>query len=462
MLISRSYIFISQKIFQINTKLLSSKASKLSAYEVNQVLTANEYTREFDRGPVKSFDTNQLGSNNPIEDSRSAALLNHDSSLLVGVFDGHGGPACSQVVSKRIMRYIAASFLPKKILEEQIKNKAKSDSFAACLHDRLEFVEEVKDIYEDSFLKYVNEMIIDAEHDKYDLKKKIENAFLKLDNSLSEEALNYDSKRTMAVALSGTCAILAHFKNNDLHIASSGDCVAVLGSYSENGEWIAKKMTDEHNADNIHEVRRITSEHPDVEKDTVIKSERLLGQLAPLRALGDFRFKWSKKILEEIVVPTYGTHSIPSHYHTPPYLSACPEIVHHTLKPSDKFLILASDGLWEIMTPMQVVRLIGEHMSGKAFLQPLKLPKRKLTIGDIDEMLDQRAQGLLTQPHDRNAATHLIRNALGGTEYGISDDKLSHMLSLPQEIVRLFRDDITIIIVYFNSNYIRTRPTKEK
>lgn len=158
----------------------------------------------------------------------------------------------------------------------------------------------------------------------------------------------------MAVALSGTCAILAHISKNNLHVASTGDCVAVLGSYSENGDWVARKLTNEHNADNIHEIRRITSEHPDSEKDSVIRSERLLGQLAPLRALGDFRFKWSKKILEEIVVPSYGPHSIPAHYNTPPYLSACPEIVHHTITATDKFLVLASDGLWEIMTPTQV------------------------------------------------------------------------------------------------------------
>lgn len=90
MLISRSRTLICQRVLQTNTKSVTSKAGKLSAYEVNQVLTANEYTREFDGGPVKSFDTNQLGSNNPIEDSRSAALCNYDSSILLGVFDGHG------------------------------------------------------------------------------------------------------------------------------------------------------------------------------------------------------------------------------------------------------------------------------------------------------------------------------------------------------------------------------------
>lgn len=48
---------------------------------------------------------------------------------------------------------IAASLLSKKSLEQQIRNEAKSDSFAACLHDKLEFVDEVRDIYEDSFSK---------------------------------------------------------------------------------------------------------------------------------------------------------------------------------------------------------------------------------------------------------------------------------------------------------------------
>lgn len=90
--------------------------------------------------------------------------------------------------------------------------------------------------------------------------------------------MNYDSKRTMAVALSGTCAIFAHITKNNLHVASSGDCVAVLGSYSDNRDWIATKLTNEHNADNINEIRRITSEHPESEKDSVIRSERLLGR----------------------------------------------------------------------------------------------------------------------------------------------------------------------------------------
>ena len=63
-------------------------------------------------------------------------------------------------------------------------------------------------------------------------------------------------------------------------------------------------------------------------------------------------------------------------YKTPPYLTVVPEITHHKLNTRDKFMVLATDGLWDMMTPMQVIRLVGEHMSGKVVLKPLVLGQR--------------------------------------------------------------------------------------
>lgn len=41
---------------------------------MTDILQANEFTKEFDEpGSVKSYDSNQLASNNPIEDTRSEA-----------------------------------------------------------------------------------------------------------------------------------------------------------------------------------------------------------------------------------------------------------------------------------------------------------------------------------------------------------------------------------------------------
>jgi len=59
-------------------------------------------------------------------------------------------------------------------------------------------------------------------------------------------------------------------------------------------------MVEEHNTDNLNELNRVISEHPSNEKDTVIKYERLLGQLAPLRAFGDLRLLILRQISNDV------------------------------------------------------------------------------------------------------------------------------------------------------------------
>lgn len=348
------------------------------------------------------------------------------------------------------MPYLAANLSSRTQLREHMEQQANSGSLITYLNNKFEFVDEVKELYEASFEKYVKELLLENA-DQLNVVEGFDRAFLRLDRDISAEAIDHTSPRTMSVALSGSCAVVAHVDGSHLSVASVGDCVAVLGSLADTSQWIATKLTNEHNADNIQEVHRIQSEHPTSERETVIKSDRLLGQLAPLRALGDFRFKWAADTLQKFDIP------VSAAYLTPPYLSAKPEVIQRHLSSKDKFMILASDGLWDIISPLQAVRLIGDYISGRAFLQPLKLPKRQIKLDEIDIMLERRREGLLKKPNDRNGATYLLRYALGASDLGdIEHNKLAHMLSLPQEIVRLFRDDITITIVYFDSNYLRT------
>lgn len=75
-----------------------------------------------------------------------------------------------------------------------------------------------------------------------------------------------------------------------------------------------------------------------------------------------------------------------------------------------------------------------------------------MTLGE-DTILD-----VFQAPVDTNAATHLIRHALGGTDTGLEHSRISQVLSLPQDIVRLFRDDITITVAYFDSEFISHCP----
>ncbi|XP_003396274.1 pyruvate dehydrogenase [acetyl-transferring]-phosphatase 1, mitochondrial [Bombus affinis] len=438
---------------------------RLTPQEVTAILQANEYTKEFDgENSIKYYDSNQLASNNPMEDTRSEAQCLLTKGILLGVFDGHGGRTCAQIISKRLFHYISACLLPTKLLKQYLNtvNSSNKLELLQMFNDKVEFVSEIRDLYQASFLAFVKDLIEVGCTKEFQMETALENAFLRLDNDLSNEALLNLGKSsaaiTLDVATSGAVAAVAHIDGPHLHVTGVGDCQAVLGILSENNDWSAKLMTVEHNTDNRAEVERILSEHPLNEKSTVIKLERLLGQLAPLRSLGDFRYKWSKQILEKVVVPHFGETAIPPNYYTPPYLTAKPEVRYHRLTPRDKFLIIASDGLWDLMSPLQAVRLVGEHMSGKVTLNPLKLPRKNMKLSEIHKMLLQRKEGLKKKPLDSNAATHLLRNALGGTEYGIDHVKLSQLLTLPGEVVRIFRDDITITVVYMNSEFLRHCP----
>ncbi|XP_038216560.1 pyruvate dehydrogenase [acetyl-transferring]-phosphatase 1, mitochondrial [Zerene cesonia] len=433
-----------------------------SPQEVTITLRKNEFNKEFTYGAIKSYDSNQLASNDPIEDTRCEAQCKLTPGFLMGVFDGHGGPACAQVISKRMMKYIAASLLPSHVLEN-VKNQEETDNLIETFNDKADIVQDLKFIYDNSFRHYLSELS-EFHKQELDVKSALEKSILQMDDDISKEVLEpYAADgtlnhKTLSVALSGAVACIAYIDGPHLYVANVGDCNAVLGTMTEENEWISKKITKEHNSENFDELKRIWSEHPESERKTVIRRDRLLGELAPLRSLGDFRYKWPAEILSKVAVPLIGQRAIPANYHTPPYLTAKPDIYYHRLTPKDKFLIIASDGLWDMMTPLQSVKLVGEHMKGKVFFNPLKLPRKNIQLGDINELLLHRKESLKSKPKDRNAATHLIRHAIGGTEYGVDHARLAHLLSLSPDVSRMFRDDITVTVIYFDSEYLRQCP----
>ena len=64
--------------------------------------------------------------------------------------------------------------------------------------------------------------------------EKISRAFIALDQDMSDEAITHAGDdevglMTSTVALSGAVSVIAHVDGPMLHIASCGDCVAVLG-----------------------------------------------------------------------------------------------------------------------------------------------------------------------------------------------------------------------------------------
>uniref|UniRef100_A0A673G580 Si:ch211-15p9.2 n=1 Tax=Sinocyclocheilus rhinocerous TaxID=307959 RepID=A0A673G580_9TELE len=169
------------------------------------------------------------------------------------------------------------------------------------------------------------------------------------------------------VALSGCTVCVVHVDRKDLHVANNmGDSRAVLGVQGDDGRWSALTITNDHNAHNPDEIQRVILEHSASERKTVVKHDRLLGLLIPFRAFGDMKFKRSSVLLNRIYEARpellIGNENTTHHQctnsehqstnilgHMSRHLIADPETTYHKLRPQDKFLILATDGLWELL-----------------------------------------------------------------------------------------------------------------
>jgi len=76
---------------------------------------------------------------------------------------------------------------------------------------------------------------------------------------------------------------------------------------------------------------------------------------------------------------------------------------------------------------------------------------KHLNLGQMQELLQKRS-ARAARPLDLNAATHLIRHALGISDHGeLCAERLAAMLALPVQLARMYRDDITATVVYLNS-----------
>ncbi|KNE69110.1 hypothetical protein AMAG_13971 [Allomyces macrogynus ATCC 38327] len=222
-------------------------------------------------------------------------------------------------------------------------------------------------------------------------------------------------------AMAGAVLVSAVVDGDKVHVAHSGDCRAVVGRLN-NGHWQAFELTHDHDAENPSEVQRMKSEHPG-EENSVIMRGRVLGGLQPFRSMGDARYKWPHATQQWIgrvfASSPYPYKAMPRNYKTPPYVTAHPETTTFPITDSDYFMVLATDGLWERVSSAQVVDMVGEYVQ-------------------------QQEKG--TWAHqDVNAATHVIRNAFGARDV----DTVASLLKIPSPLSRRYRDDITVLVVFF-------------
>ncbi|KAL7056498.1 hypothetical protein AAHC03_020721 [Spirometra sp. Aus1] len=242
----------------------------------------------------------------------------------------------------------------------------------------------------------------------------------------------------------------------ELQIANVGDCAALLVSEDESAGLKSTPLTTAHaGATNPDEVARLLAQHPeDTRKQVLRNGGRLLGELAPSRAFGDVRYKWPAKRLvqlaryfgaeqatcSESIVPMgpwAGLPALPSPYSSPPYLTAKPDVKTVRLKPSDRYLVMATDGLWDVVTPESAAATLSSLQKGQcpasrllrtalSFLGPHMAASQLLRRGR-----SQRGQG----PAGLNA------------EDSECSKMVAALLALPPGLARYYRDDITVVVV---------------
>jgi integrin-linked kinase-associated serine/threonine phosphatase 2C len=171
----------------------------------------------------------------------------------------------------------------------------------------------------------------------------LQSAFKNTEKKLRKSGIDYSN--------SGTCCVSVFFQGNNCTIANLGDSRAVLCRWIR--EKIAIELSTDHKPTNREERIRIIKKGGKIERmnhgGVPIGPMRVWADdegpgIAMTRTLGDLQAKKIGLISE-------------------------PEVKHIELKPGDRFIVVASDGLWDVMDSAEVVGFIlkqcGTGIEGK-------------------------------------------------------------------------------------------------
>ncbi|XP_030628568.1 protein phosphatase 1G isoform X2 [Chanos chanos] len=154
---------------------------------------------------------------------------------------------------------------------------------------------------------------------------------------------------------SGTTAVVALIRGKQLIVANAGDSRCVV---SERGK--AVDMSYDHKPEDELELARIKNAGGKVTMDG-----RVNGGLNLSRAIGDHFYKRNKALPPEEQM-----------------ISAMPDVKVLTLNPDHEFMVVACDGIWNVMSSQEVVDFVSERMKADEGSEPRPLSSI------VEELLD--------------------------------------------------------------------------
>ncbi|KAL3631576.1 hypothetical protein CASFOL_024560 [Castilleja foliolosa] len=290
--------------------------------------TYSDHVTRLSTAPNRIF-TNGRSSSSCIFTQQGRKGINQDSMIVwedfmtddvtfCGVFDGHG--PYGHLVSRKVR-----DTLPLKLSSFMNSfGSKKNGSGANCCNGNVksDVVDPAKDVTSD-------------------VEDKVESlwreAFLKSFKAMDKELRSHPN---LDCFCSGSTAVTLVKQGSNLFMGNIGDSRAILGSKDSNDSIVAIQLTVDLKPDLPREAERIKrckgrvfalQDEPEVSR-VWLPFDDAPG-LAMARAFGDFCLK------------EYGVISIP-------------EFSRRTLSDQDKFIVLASDGVWDVLSNEEVVEIV--------------------------------------------------------------------------------------------------------
>ncbi|ORY96661.1 phosphatase 2C-like domain-containing protein [Syncephalastrum racemosum] len=362
---------------------------------------------------VSAIYTTRMASNNPVEDNYSVDLI--QDKLIAGVYDGHIGRHCSELIKKQLPIYVARE------LQQQQDNKVPVETAISNAFETLDA--DIQQRFYDLFPKNV----------KHATENNIRDAIARHPNPKAAELI-------VKEAITGSCACTVYLDGDDLYAANTGDSRVVVIRQEEDGTWTGRRLVEEESPAHPAWRSHMISQHPPNEAEHIVMRNRIFGLIAVGGSFGDIIYKvpreYQMKVFPFLPYDIYNMfaryhHRIVRYYATPPYLYSKPLVAHHKLLKGDRYVVLGTDGLWDELSWDSVRSTDGDQVAAEL-------------------MSTWPAAG-----KDGNAATHLMRSALMhdvvyknvGVHRTASDETLEMSKRLTRQPSRRYRDDITITVI---------------
>ncbi|XP_066319214.1 probable protein phosphatase 2C 25 [Miscanthus floridulus] len=321
------------------------------------------WSRDLGRHAAGEFSFAVVQANEALEDH--SQVETGSAATFVGVYDGHGGAEASRFISDHLFAHLIRLAQENGTISEDVVRSAVSAT-------------------EEGFLTLVRRT-----------------CFIK-----------------PLIAAVGSCCLVGVIWRGTLYVANLGDSRAVIGCLGRSNKIVAEPLTRDHNA-SMEEVRQeLISRHPDDSQIVVLKHGvwRIKGIIQVSRTIGDAYLKRREFALDPSITRFRLSEPLRR-----PVLTAEPSICTRVLNPQDKFIIFASDGLWEQLTNQQAVEIVHSN------------PRRGIAKRLVRAALKQAAQKREMRYDD-----------LRKVEKGVR---------------RFFHDDITVVVVYIEHGLLQERDT---